>query len=80
MKILILISLFSVSLFAQSKADLNRMLGQLKAQGIFTEEQIEAAKVQLQSMDQKDMDKLIQAGKAQMNNPEIKKKLKELQK
>jgi hypothetical protein len=80
MKILILISLFSVSLFAQTKADLNRMLGQLKAQGVFTEEQIEAARAQLQSMDQKDMDKLIQAGKAQMNNPEIQKKLKEIQK
>jgi hypothetical protein len=78
MKILILISLLSVSLFAQTKADLNKMLGQLKAQGVFTEEQIEAAKIQLQSMDQKDMDKLIQAGKAQMNNPEIQKKLKEL--
>jgi hypothetical protein len=56
------------------------MLGQLKAQGVFTEEQIEAAKAQLQSMDQKDMDKLIQAGKAQMDNPEIQKKLKELKK
>jgi hypothetical protein len=80
MKILILISLFSVSLFAQSKADLNRMLGQLKAQGVFTEEQIEAAREQLQKMDQEDMDKLIEAGKAQMNDPEVQEKLKELQK
>ncbi len=70
----------SVSLFAQTKADLNKMLEQMKSQGVFTEEQIDAARAQLQNMNQQDMDKLIEAGKAQMNNPEIQKKLKEVQK
>lgn len=79
MKITILLALFSFSLFAQTKEDINKMLEQMKSKGIFTEAQIKEAGTMLKKMDQKDMNKLIEAGKAQMNNPEIQKKLKELQ-
>jgi vacuolar-type H+-ATPase subunit I/STV1 len=66
--------------FAQSKADINNMLQKLKAKGMFSEKDIEAAEKQLNSMSDKDVDSLVKKGQQKLNDPEIKKKLEEYNK
>lgn len=82
MKILLILGLMLTSTvsFAQSKADINNMLQKLKAKGMFSEKDIEAAQKQLNSMSDKDVDSLVKKGQQKLNDPEIKKKLEELNK
>ena len=82
MKLLLILGLMLTSTvsFAQSKADINNMLQKLKAKGMFTEKDIEAAQKQLNSMSDKDVDSLVKKGQEKLNDPEIKKKLEEYNK
>jgi len=82
MKLLLVLGLMLTSTvsFAQSKADINNMLQKLKAKGMFTEKDIEAAQKQLNSMSDKDVDSLVKKGKQKLNDPKIKKQLEELNK
>ena len=82
MKILLILGLMLTSTvsFAQSKADINNMLQKLKAKGMFTEKDIEAAEKQLNSMSDKDVDSLVKKGQQKLNDPAIKKKLEEYNK
>jgi hypothetical protein len=82
MKLLLILGLMLTSTvsFAQSKADINNMLQKLKAKGMFSEKDIEAAEKQLNSMSDKDVDSLVKKGQQKLNDPEIKKKLEEYNK
>jgi len=82
MKLLLILGLMLTSTisFAQSKADINNMLQKLKAKGMFSEKDIEAAQKQLNSMSDKDVDSLVKKGQQKLNDPEIKKKLEEYNK
>ena len=82
MKLLLILGLMLTSTisFAQSKSDINNMLQKLKAKGMFSEKDIEAAEKQLNSMSDKDVDSLVKKGQQKLNDPEIKKKLEELNK
>ena len=79
MKLLLVLGLMLTSTvsFAQSKSDINDMLQKLKAKGMFSEKDIEAAEKQLNSMSDKDVDSLVKKGQQKLNDPEIKKKLEE---
>lgn len=81
MKLFLLLSLLLLPVvgYSQTKAEVAGMLGQLKAKGIFTDEQIKQAEAELKKMDEKDFKKLMEIGKQKINDPEIQKKLKELQ-
>jgi len=82
MKLLLVLGLMLTSTvsFAQSKADINNMLQKLKAKGMFTEKDIEAAEKQLNSMSDKDVDSLVKKGQEKLNDPKIKKQLEEYNK
>lgn len=81
MKYLLVLSMacFSSLSFSQSKAEVSGMLKQLKAKGVFSEEQVKAAEAQLNGMSESQFQGMIQKGKQKINDPEIQKKLRELQ-
>ena len=81
MKLLITLGLlcFSGLSLAQSKQEVSDMLKQLKAKGVFSEEQVKAAEKQLNGMSDSQFNGMIQKGKQKINDPEIQKKLRELQ-
>lgn len=80
MKILVVvISLIISSMsFAQSKADMAKMLKQFKSNGMFTPEQIKAAEAELNKMSDDDLAKIKAKAAQKMNDPEVQKKLQEL--
>lgn len=78
--LMVLVLMFSTVAFSQSKADMQQMLKKFKEQGMFSEEQLKAAEAQLNQMSDKDLDALKAKAKAKMNDPEIQKKLQQIQK
>ncbi|MBD66598.1 MAG: hypothetical protein CME62_15405 [Halobacteriovoraceae bacterium] len=79
MKLVLLFSLFISSYaFALSKAEIKQSLDQMKASGMFTQEQIAEAEKQLESMDEAQIQELVKKGKEKANDPEFQKKMKAL--
>ncbi len=82
MKILLLISLIFYSSIssAQNKKEISEMLNQLEKSGVFNAEERKAAEAQLLEMNNEEMNSLIQKATKQLDNPEIQKQLKKIQK
>jgi len=68
----------SSSLWAQSKKDINAMLEQFKASGMFTPEQIAQAQKELEGMDDKEVEKLKGQALKRAQDPDIQEHLKKL--
>lgn len=78
---LIILLLVSSSMsFAQSKKEIAEMLNKLEKSGIVNAEERKAAESQLLEMDEKEMNSLIQEATKQLDNPDIQKRLKDLNK
>jgi hypothetical protein len=71
---------FSISAFTQSKADVSKMLEQMKAQGMFSEEDLKKAQAQLDKMNSKDFKGIVNKANSASKDPEVMKKVKELEK
>lgn len=80
LKSIVCISVLSISsfTFSQSQQDVAATLEQMKATGMFSEEQINAAKAELMKMDKKDFDFMVTRAKEKSQDPEMKKKAMEL--
>ena len=80
MKIFILIlSLFlSLNSFSISDSDLKNSFEAMEKSGLFSEEQITAAKKKLESMTPEEREALIQKGKEKLSDPAFQKKAQEL--
>ena len=80
LKSVICISLLYLSsfTFSQSQQDVAATLEQMKATGMFSEEQINAAKAELMKMDKKDFDSMVVKAREQSQDPAMKKKAMEL--
>ena len=80
LKSIICISLLSLSsfTFSQSQQDVAATLEQMKATGMFSEEQINAAKAELMKMDKKDFDSMVVKAREKSQDPAMKKKAMEL--
>ena len=75
-----LILVTSTFAFAEkmAKADIDKSLSQMEQTGMFTKEQIAAARVQLESMDKEQMKALYEKGKAKANDPKVQAQAREL--
>jgi predicted Zn-dependent peptidase len=82
MKIIVLFSMIviSISAFSQSKEEVSKMLEQMKAQGMFSEEDLKKAKAKLDKMDSADFNNIVEKANSAAQDPEVLKKVKELQK
>lgn len=79
--ILIILSLMiSTVTFAQSKADMTKMLQEFKKNGMFSEAQLAAAQKQLDEMSDEDLDAIKSKAAESMNDPKVQEKIKELEK
>ena len=80
LKSVICISLLYLSsfTFSQSQQDVAATLEQMKATGMFSEEQINAAKAELMKMDKKDFDSMVVKAREKSQDPAMKKKAMEL--
>ena len=79
MKIILFLSLiFSFSSFGQSKEDVNKMLDQMKAQGVFSDADLEAARSQLNSMSEKEFKTLSNNAQKAAKDPAYQQKAKEI--
>lgn len=77
--VLILSLMFSTVAFSQSKADMQKMLQQFKAQGMFSEEQLKAAQAQLNQMSDQDLEALKSQAKEKLNDPKVQEHIKKFQ-
>jgi predicted Holliday junction resolvase-like endonuclease len=77
--VLILSLMFSTVAFSQSKADMQKMLQQFKAQGMFSEEQLKAAQAQLNQMSDQDLEALKSQAKEKLNDPKVQEDIKRFQ-
>ena len=68
----------SASLFAQSKAEINQALDQMKASGSIPKEQIEAARKLMMKMDDKDIKAIVEKAKVESKKPEFQEKVKQM--
>jgi predicted RND superfamily exporter protein len=71
---------FSFSAFTQSKADVSKMLEQMKAQGMFSEQDLKKAQAELDKMNSKDFSGIVNKANTASKDPEVLKKVKELEK
>lgn len=80
LKSIFYISILSLSSlgFSQSQEDVAATLEQMKATGMFSEEQVNAAKAELMKMDKKDFDSMVVRAKEKSQDPELKKKAMEI--
>lgn len=75
--LLIVLSLaFCSHLFAQSQAEVAKVLDQMEASGKFSSEQIKAARKQLMGMDDSSYSALIEKATEKGNDPAFQKKVK----
>ncbi len=77
--LILLTSTFAIA-EKMSKAEVDSSLAKMEQTGMFTKEQIAAARVQLESMDKDEMKALYAKGKAKANDPEVQAKARELAK
>ncbi len=79
MKLLLLLGTLVISSvgFTQSKVDVVKVLDNMKKTGMFTAEQIEAAREQLLKMDDKKYNDLLNKAKAKAKDPAMQKKAME---
>lgn len=77
--VVILSLMFSTVVFSQSKADMQKMLQQFKAQGMFSEEQLKAAQAQLNQMSDQDLEALKSQAKEKLNDPKVQEDIKKFQ-
>jgi len=80
MKLFVILGLFLIPAMAmgQTKAEISEMLSQMKAQGMFSKEDIAKAQVQLEAMSDKDIGQLKSKAQSKVNDPEIQKRVQEL--
>jgi len=85
MKLKIIISCFfiflSLNIFANDDlkmSDINRALDQMKASGMFTPEQIEAARAQMNSLSKDELNELKKKAMSSTNDPKIRKEAEKL--
>ena len=85
MKLKIIMSCFfivlSLNLFASDDlkmSDINRALDQMKASGMFTPEQIEAARAQMNSLSKDELNELKKKAMSSTNDPKIQQQAQEL--
>lgn len=71
--------IFSMGVLAQSKADVSKMLEQMKAQGMFSEEDLKKAQAELNKMNDKDFKGIVDKAQDAAKDPAVLKKIQELQ-
>lgn len=69
---------FSLNSFGQTKMDVEKTLNHMRDAGIFSPQQIEAARKQLQGMSASDFKSLQKAAQEKANDPAIQKKAQEI--
>ena len=69
---------FSFTCLAFDKSQIDSTLQQMKSTGMFSPEQIEAARRQLAGMSDQEVNKLIENGKAKAKDPAVREKAKRI--
>ena len=78
-KLLLLLTLFCTQIaFGVSDAEINKSLDQMEKSGMFTKEQLKAARDKLNSMSAQEKQAMVEEGKKKLNDPEIQRKAKEM--